>query len=346
MKFLCFLLAALFTVAFLFGCSDGKTETIKIGLITTGMAFDEDPYNSITWKALKEAAELYGCSYAYADPENPDTQGFIEAAKQLYSDGCRMIIFPHIKMSDAVVQLQDKYKNCKFVCLDFSIAKPSKNTLCITYSQLESGFIAGIAAACELNTGSFGAILGMDIPSSQRYSYGFSHGVTYANANFGTSVSIESSNIIFVGSYNDPALAEKLASQMYISGINCILTDGKNTSLGVYAAARKSINEGINAYVAGFELDSLLKGSSQHQNNTVVSVIGLPYSAFCSVIKSYFNGSFQGGSIITLGASEDVLGLHPDLVNLSTNTLDACNLMLEKLKNGSFVLHDPTTLLK
>jgi len=140
-------------------------------------------------------------------------------------------------------------------------------------------------------------------------------------------------------------LAEKLASEMYLAGINCIFTDGYNTSLGVYSAAKNHTDNESTAYVAGFEADSLHKGYTASGCVTLVSVIGLPSSALEQVIKSHYNNSFSGGKTVIFTAEDECVGIDPYSNNLSPEVLQSCNGLLEKLKNKSLVLNDPTNLL-
>ena len=53
----------------------------------------------------------------------------------------------------------------------------------MTFTEQESGFLAGIAAALETKTGKVAVVNGIAYPSNTNYQFGFESGVAYATQN-------------------------------------------------------------------------------------------------------------------------------------------------------------------
>ena len=121
-----------------------------------------------------------------------------------------------------------------------SAVKVGDNTVSIFFAEHESGFVAGVAAALEIQEGDVGFIGGMEIPAVQRFNWGFQQGVAYANENLGTKVTLKAENVIYQGSFDDVAAGQQLAATMYDRGVKAIFAAAGGVGNGVINEAKTS----------------------------------------------------------------------------------------------------------
>lgn len=341
-KALVFIIILSFLFSFT-GCKEEDTRILKIGLVTLASANDNALTKEIL-NSLEEASMQYGCSYEHYKVDGQDYT--FDSIAYLYEHGCRIIIATEYSFSSAIKTAQKEYTDCIFICLGFALANPADNTINITFSDHEAGFIAGIAAALKLQNGKVGGIFGMDIPSARRYSNGFTFGISYANQQLGTSVTINESDVIFIGSYNDPKLAKKLADDLYNSEVKCILTDGGNTSNGVLQSAKALRSQYPDIWVIGTNTDTYQNGLFIDNYSVVLTSAINKYNIVISnIINSYLNDSIEGGRIINFSMRENAIGLPDNNPNLSSDIFVKCNEVIELVKEGKIVIPDTENLL-
>ena len=330
----------------LFGCGKDEAPTLTVGYICIGEQLLDRDINQVVWKAITDVSAKYEITAEYTICKDYDTESVKGVINDLYAKGCRMIYASDYKLATALSSLQKSYKDCKFICLDFSLSSISSNSMCIAFAEYEAAFVAAVAAATELKSGQAACILGMDLPSSQKYLSGLKNGFDYANRMLGANVTLNDSDVIFIGSYNDPSLAYNLAEEKYTAGINCIFTDGLKSGDGVYAAAINARKIGLNAYVIGNKTDNFDKGI--YESSESVSLVSAAFDFETAVkypIERYFSGSFQGGKLITLNCATDGIALPCANANLSQTSADVAAKIIGDIKNGTIVVKDPTSLL-
>lgn len=325
-------------------CKKEETKELKIGLVTVTSNIDDDSITQAVWEGIQAASEQFTISYEHVQADNAESS--FDCVKSLYEHGCRIIVATEYILSDTIKAAQKEYSDCYFICIDFALSSPSNNTINITFSEQEAGFIAGITAALKVQNGRFAAILGMDIPSARKYSNGYSFGIKYANQQLGTSVILNEDDIIFIGSYNDPLLAKKLSTDFYSSGVKCIFSDGGKTSEGIFHAAKSLRTQYSDIWVIGNATDKYNKGLFLDNHSvTLTSAINRYDIVMINIISDYINGKIKGGKIISYGASEQGIGLPKYNPNLSSDIIEKCNDALHKIVSGSIVIPDTENLL-
>jgi len=345
-KALLFILIAILIFTFS-GCRKTETTSLTVGfLCSSEQVYDKD-VNQAVWDALTGASVKYEITAEYAVCTLYDKESVASGIDELYQKGCRMIYTADYKFATALSSLQKSYKDCKFICLDYSLSSISSNSMCIQFAEHEAAFVAAVAAANELKTGKIACILGMDLPSSQKYLSGLKSGIEYANRIYGTSVTLDESGIVFIGSYNDPSLAYNLADEMYNNGVKGIFTDGYRSGDGVYAAAINARKIGLQAYVIGNRTDNYDKGIYENSDDSV-SLVSAAFNYTTAVnypIDKYLSGGYQGGKLIVLSCSSDGIAAPQTSKNLSAKSVEASMDTVLKIKNGEIIVKDPSSLL-
>lgn len=312
-------------------CKQEENTQLKIGYISQ-YETDEDPLTYAIWNGIVLSSEENGNGYEYYKYQ--DSQDTISGIESLYNNGCRIIVTSEYSVGVAIKELQKTYSDCYFICIGYSISAPTDNTINITFSEHEAGFLSGIATALKINTGCAAAIFGMDVPSSSRYVNGFILGLDYANQRYNTSVSINDEDILYIGSYNDPTLAEKVSEQLYKSGVKCIFTDGGSTSTGIFNSAKRLRSQIPDTWVVGVNTDRYADGTFLDNYSVTLTSIIYKYDVLINDIIHCFNKkSLNGLMFKNYGVAENVFSLPEANPNLTIETIERINEVSLLIKN-------------
>ena len=345
-KIVALVLSALMVTG-LVGCGsndDSSTSgegVLKVGMITNSGTIDDKSFNQGTWEGIMEAGEKLGIEKNYMQPTGETEANYLTEIQNLYDSGYKFILTPGYKFETAIHKAQDQYKDAKFVLIDgkpndgngnYSIAD---NTVAIYFAEEQSGFIAGVASAVQLQSGDFGFIGGMEIPSVKKFNYGFQQGVAYANEKLGTNVSLKAENIIYSGSFTDLALGQQIAAQMYDRGVKVIFAAAGGTGMGAITEAKTRAVNGQEAWVIGVDCDQYADGIYEGDKSVILtSAVKKVNEASYDMIEAELNNEFPGGQSLVFNAKNDAIGIPKENPNLSDETVAKVNEVLEAIKNG------------
>lgn len=349
-KFLALTLSALMITG-LVGCgsnsdSGNSSEAkLKVGMVTDSGTIDDKSFNQGTWEGIKKAEKELGVDKNYMQPGGETEADYLTEIQNLYDSGYKFIVTPGYKFETAVYKAQEQYEDAKFVILDGAPHNGdnnyvvAENTVAIYFAEEQSGFAAGVAAAVELKTGELGFIGGLEIPSVKKFDYGFQQGVAYANENYGTNVSLKAENIVYSGSFVDTALGQQLAAQMYDRGVKAIFAAAGGVGTGVITEAKTRVVNGEEVWVIGVDSDQYADGVYEGNKSVVLtSAIKKIDEATYQMIEKQLNDEFLGGETLTFDASNGGVGIPAENPNLSEDTVNKVNEVLESIKNGDIVV--------
>lgn len=331
------------------GSTDG--EKLTVGMVTDAGTIDDKSFNQGTWEGIEKAESELDITSKYLKPAGTTEADYLTEIANLYEGDYKMIITPGYKFETAVMKAQDQYTDAKFVILDGTPnngkegeeyeSKVGENTVSIFFAEQESGFLAGVAAAVELKEGELGFIGGMEIPSVQKFNWGFQQGVKYANENLGTNMNISSENVVYEGSFDNVAGGQQIAAQMYERGVKAIFTAAGGVGAGAINEAKTRANSGEEVWVIGVDVDQYADGIYDEANNKSVvltSAVKKIDQAAYDMIKANLEGTFPGGETLTFDAKNDGVGIPAENPNLSEETSNTVNEVFEKIKSGEIVV--------
>lgn len=191
-------------VAFLFiGCGDEK-ETYEIAMITDKGDITDKSFNQTTWEAVQKYATEHEKTYQYYKPIADTTEDRVSKIEEAIQKGAKVVVMPGYLFAGAIHEVQDKYKDVKFIALDVSEYdietefyntdekgnrttlkdennKPhvGANVVSIVFQEEQSGYLAGYAAVKNGET-KLGFLGGMAVPAVQRFGYGYVQGIANA----------------------------------------------------------------------------------------------------------------------------------------------------------------------
>ena len=318
--------------------SKSEEGKLKVGMVTDTGTIDDKSFNQGTWEGIKEAEKSFGLETTFMQPKGESESSYLTEIQNLYDSGYKFIVTPGYKFETAIYKAQSQYEDAKFVLIDGEPNDGNDNYLvadntAVYFAEEQSGFIAGVASAVQLQDGDFGFIGGMEIPSVKKFNYGFQQGVAYANEHYGTNVSLKAENIVYSGSFSDTALGQQLSAQMYDNGVKAIFTAAAGVNIGVITEAKTRVANGQEAWVIGVDSDQYDDGIYEGNKSVVLtSAIKKIDEAAYQIIEDEINGEFPGGQVLRFDAKNDAVGIPSENPNLSDDTIAKVNEVIDAIK--------------
>ncbi|MFO7636839.1 MAG: BMP family ABC transporter substrate-binding protein, partial [Clostridia bacterium] len=260
-KTLLIVLAIVMVLTMLVACKPSSGSDLKVGMVTDAGTIDDKSFNEGTWNGVVKAAKELKLDYRYLKPVGTTPADYMKEITNLYDAGFKLIVTPGYKFETTIFDAQTRYPDAKFVLIDgyphagdwAPVVGP--NTVSIFFAEEQSGFLAGVATALELKTGEIGYIGGMEIPPVQKFNWGFQQGVKYANTNFGTSVNMTATNVIYQGTFENVAAGQAIAAQMFDRGVRAIFCAAGGVGIGAINEAKARKSAGNEAWIIGVDVD-------------------------------------------------------------------------------------------
>ncbi len=324
-----------------------REENVCIALVTDAGSIVDNGFNHAALEGIQTYADGAGVSYACysADADTPDAHK--AAVLTAIQDNAELIVCAGSPFEQAVGSLQEDYGNVYFLLLDgvprdlggdeIAIAP---NVHCITYREEEAGYLVGYMAVLE-GYRKLGFIGGEEIPSIQRYGYGYLQGIDDAAA------SLEASDDIRVeywygGSFCPDGQIEDVSMEWYQAGTEIIFACGGSLYQSVLASAETCEGMLIGADVdqSGISerfLTSAMKGIS---SSVVVAL-----DDFFASGKKWPDGLAQ--KAVSYGAKEKCISLpvQNGAWRFQTATMDEYLKILARLRSGDIQIPVDTETL-
>ena len=347
-KFTSMLIVTMVAMIALVACSSDKGESgsttgtdnvnFKVGMMIDSGTIDDKSFNQGTWEGiLAYTKDHKGVKGQHVQPNGETTADYLSAADNLMMAGNNVIIAPGFKFEEAITELQTANPEVSFVILDGEPATMAENTTAIYFAEHEAGFLAGVAAALQSQTGKVGFIGGMKIPAVERFGWGYLAGVAYANKNYATNVEVV--DYQYQGTFYDVQGGQMMAGGMYDKGIDIIFSAAAAVGNGVINEAKARTEAGDKVYVIGVDVDQYDEGLMNDGSSVVLtSAIKRIDVAVYDTLKAYGEGNFPGGQIITMDAKTNGVGLPETNPNLTTDTQAKVDETLAEIQSGALVV--------
>jgi basic membrane protein A len=337
----------IFTTTSLFagGGQQAAAAVLKAGMVTDAGTIDDKSFNQGTWEGVLRAGRELKVDTKYLKPSGTTEADYLKEIGNLYDAGYKFMVTPGFKFETTIFQAQNRYKDAKFVLIDGSphagdwASVVGPNTVSIFFAEHESGFLAGVAAAVELKSGSFGFIGGMEIPPVQKFNWGFQRGVDYANKNLGTKVEMKAENVIYQGSFDNVAAGQQIAASMFDKGVNVIFAAAGGVGVGAINEAKARGSAGRTAWIVGVDVDQYAEGIySGNKSIILTSAMKRIDNAAFDMIKAEIDGKFPGGQTLNFDVKNDGVGIPASNPNLSADTQAKVLDVYKKMQSGAIVV--------
>lgn len=309
------------------GETGGETSGTEIVMLTDKGTIDDKAFNQGTFEGVKAFAEANGKGYTYIKPEDANDEAYKSAIDQAVNDGAKIIVTPGFLFEPAIYAKQTEYPEVKFVLIDGypndgTNFETTENTIGIKYREEQSGYLAGYAAVKDGHT-KLGFMGGMAVPAVVSFGYGFVQGADDAAKELGVDVEVK---YHYTGGFSATPEAQTLAASWYKEGISAIFSCGGGVGNSVMAAAEAADPVGK---VIGVDVDQ-----SVESDTVFTSAVKRLAQSVSDTLATIYDGTFQGGSNVVLGAAENAVGLPMETSKFETFTQADYDALYAKLVSG------------
>ena len=311
-------MATVVSASLLVGCSGGKEsakdDKLTVAMITDVAGVNDQSFNQSAWEGLQRAEKELGIEVKYL--ESKQDSDYATNIETLVDEDVDLILGVGMKLADAIKEGAELYPDQNFVLVDEEI--DASNVKNILFKAEESAYLAGLIAGKTTKTNNVGFIGGMELPVIDTFKYGYMAGVKAANPD----AKVQSQ---YANSFTDQAKGKAIANQMYSNGADIVFTCGGDVGTGAIEAAKEN-----GKYAIGVDRDQ----SDLAPENVLTSAIKRVDAGVFETVKSYVNGTFEGGTTTTYGLEENAVGVPDTTKNLvSKEILDLVEETITKLKN-------------
>ncbi|MDE6357623.1 MAG: BMP family ABC transporter substrate-binding protein [Eubacteriales bacterium] len=316
--------------------SDGKYE---IALVTDVGTIDDRSFNQGSWEGVVKYAEENGISHKYYQPAEKSNEAITASIELAIKGGAKTIVCPGFLFEVPVYNMQLKYPDVKFIIIDGEPKSSdgedaeyvvAENTVAIYYEEQQAGFLAGYAAVKEgyRNLGFMG---GIAVPAVIRFGYGFIQGADYAALELGLNKDDIKINYTYVGNFDSSPDNMAKASSWYNEGVEVIFACGGGVGNSVMKAA-ESID---GKKVIGVDVDQ-----SFESETVITSAMKNLQSSVYEELKAVYDGTFEGGKILTLGADTNNVLLPMETSKFENFTQEDYDAIYAKVVNNEVEIFD------
>ena len=330
------------------GIAQGESEekdVLKVGMVTDAGTIDDKSFNQGTWEGIKRfVSEHEGVEAQYVKPDNASTESFLTAIDHLVLSGSNVIVTPGYSFEEAIGQAQQTHPQVKFVLIDGQplvgrddeeqgVYQIADNTVSISFSEHEAGFLAGVASALESKTGKLAYLGGVQVPAVQKLGWGFVAGVAYANQMLGTNAQLV--DYIYQGTFTETEAGRTIAGGFYDKGVDIIFAAAGAVGVGAISEAKTRAEGGESVYIVGVDVDQYDEGLIQDGSSIILtSAMKRMDQAAYDMINQVVKGEFPGGEAISMDASLNGVGLPTENPNLSAETIQTVQTVFKRIQSG------------
>ena len=320
--------AAAATMAGLVGCGGeggdaASGEAVKIEMVTDTGGVNDQSFNQLAWEGMQQLEEENGWEVGYL--ESTQEADYAPNLDRCVDDGCALIWGVGFAMADAISNCAATNPDVQFAIIDNANPSDAANITGVQFRAQEPSFIVGYIAAAFSKTGNVGYVGGISSDVIDQFEFGYKAGVAYANSVNGTNVQVQAQ---YAESFSDSAKGKSIAQKMFSGGCDVVFHAAGGTGTGVIEAAAEA-----GLYAIGVDMDQ----NHLAPDNVITSALKRVNVAVVDVSNQSISGELAGGSNVTLGLTEDCVGIpeNHDLIGdeIYNTALD----IEEKIKSGEIV---------
>ena len=344
------LVAALMLVA---SCGNGEEEQagLRIAIVTSSSGVDDGSFNQNNYEGI----------WAFINNTSPDSTvqhihepTGVPANAVMYVENIAaefdIIVMPGFQFG-GVGQVAAENPGTYFIMIDewpagFEDGLP--NMRAMLFAEQESGFLAGIAAALETETGYVAFVGGMAVPPVVNYHFGFVSGVNYANQNLGANATIidlapfagtdvRGINVAgnYAGVFHDPAIGLTIGEALLDAGADIIFVAAGLSGMGVFTA----VQQAGSGMIIGVDVDQFDFGAGPGGTNIVLtSALKVMDINVRRSLEDFYAGNWHGGNYVMTAATDSTgVVTSPGRHQMSASTVSEVNRLFALLQNGTVV---------
>lgn len=322
---------------------------LKICIISS-TGIDDGSFNQNCYEGIQAfLADHSDCTVT--DIKEPDYAELIPTVERMVGD-YDVFVLPGFNFT-ACGDVAAANPDTRFLVVDSTITDAEGNAVTLdnvytmTFSEQESGFFAGMAAAFTTKTGKVAVVNGMAYPSNVNYQFGFMSGVNYANKHYGTAaqcvelpsyagVDVTGADVggNYIGDFGDEATGKVVGEALIAEGCDVLFVAAGNAGNGTFTAAKEA--DGV--WLIGCDVDQYNDGAKGSGNIMLTSALKVMDINVQRQLEAIYDGTFKGQDAF-LAADTDSTGYvsAEGRQQLSPEALKALEECYALVKDGTIV---------
>ena len=295
----------------------------KLTMVTDTGGVNDQSFNQSAWEGMTELKDKNGWDVSYLESkQDSDYATNLDKAVDAESD---LVWGVGFAMADATLKAAKDNPNTQFAIIDNGNESQVSNFTGVMFRAQEPSFVVGYIAARTTKTGKVGFVGGISSALIDQFEYGYRGGVAYANKEKGTNVEVSAQ---YAESFSDAAKGKAIANSMYSDGCDIVFHAAGGVGTGVIEAAKDA-----NKLAIGVDRDQAYLAPE----NVLTSALKRVNVAIVEISEKILKDGQKGGTTISLGASEDAVGISEEHHLMGEDTYKAATDLLDKIKAGSVV---------
>ncbi len=272
------------------GASSATKKDIKVGLAYDVGGRGDKSFNDLAAAGLEKAkAQLNVQTKELSAVAGESDQAKQDRLTLLATSGYNPIVAVGFAYATAVGKVITKYPNINFALIDDDSVK-GPNLSSLLFTENESSFLVGVAAAQATKTKKLGFIGGVQQPLIQKFQAGFQAGAKAVDPSITVQVQYISQPPDFTG-FNDPAKAKVIAEGMYDNGADVVYHAAGGSGAGLFQAAKEK-----NKLAIGVDSDQYQSAPADEKSLILTSALKGVDVAVNDFIVNDANGKFTAGT--------------------------------------------------
>ena len=273
----------------------------KLTMVTDTGGVNDQSFNQSAWEGMTELKDKNGWDVSYLESKQDSDYA--------------------TNLDKAVDAESDLVWGVGFAMAESQVA----NFTGVMFRAQEPSFVVGYIAARTTKTGKVGFVGGISSALIDQFEYGYRGGVAFANKENNTNVEVSAQ---YAESFSDAAKGKAIANSMYSDGCDVVFHAAGGVGTGVIEAAKDA-----NKLAIGVDRDQAYLAPE----NVLTSALKRVNVAIVEISEKILKDGQKGGTTISLGASEDAVGISEEHHLMGEDTYKAAIGLLDKIKAGSVV---------
>ncbi|MFG5720583.1 BMP family lipoprotein [Streptomyces murinus] len=271
--------------------SGGAKGGIKIGLAYDVGGRGDRSFNDSAARGADKAEKQFGGSIKELTAKTSDTEADREQRLQDLADaGYNPIVAVGYAYAPSVQKIAAKYPKTSFGIVDSVV--DGKNVDSITFTEEQSSYLAGVAAALKTKKDHIGFIGGVDNPLIKKFQAGYVQGVHDTNPKVKVDVQYLSHGQDTSG-FSSPDKGQQAAQGMLDNGADVIYAAAGSSGTG----AIEAVNSVKGAWAIGVDSDQYnIPGMEKYKSSILTSAVKNVDVGVFDFIQSVKNGKPLAGN--------------------------------------------------
>jgi basic membrane protein A and related proteins len=271
------------------GGGGGAAKSLKVGLAYDIGGRGDKSFNDLAAAGLQKAqTDLDIQTKELSAVAGENDQQKADRLTLLATSGYNPIVAVGFAYATSLAKIAPKFPNVHFAIVDDnSIKQPNVEGL--VFSENESSYLVGVAAALASKTKNVGFIGGVQTPLIQKFQAGYQAGVKAVDPSIKVQVAYISQAPDFTG-FNDPAKGKVIAEGQYDNGADVVYHAAGGSGSGLFQAAKEK-----NKLAIGVDSDQYQSAPADEKALILTSALKGVDTAVFNFIEQDSKGQFKPG---------------------------------------------------